>query len=103
LDGWHAPGLDPNSSADISELLYQRLGLTTSVETDSGALSTSADALKENADRHPVVPHLILYSELNHLRNTYLGGVTFNYNGTTFTIPTSTTSATTSSFVILEA
>lgn len=70
----HAPGLDPNSSADIAELLYQRLGLTTSVETDSGALSTSADALKENADRHPVVPHLILYSELNHLRNTYLDG-----------------------------
>lgn len=69
-----APGLDPDADEAIGELLYRNMQLTTTVLTDGGALSVAYDALAENKDAHPVVPHLMAYGALTHLRRTYLDG-----------------------------
>lgn len=70
----HAPDLNPDSPAAIGQYLYGKLGLTTERKTEGGAMATDRAALKENAHAHPVVQPLIDYSELTHLRETYLDG-----------------------------
>lgn len=69
-----APGLNPDADAEVSDLLYRNMRLTTSVLTEGGALSVSYDALAENEGAHEVVPHLMRYGALTHLRRTYLDG-----------------------------
>lgn len=48
-----------NSPAQLSELLYDRLGLVTSITTDTGALSTGEEAMNEIREQHEI-PDLLL-------------------------------------------
>lgn len=48
-----------NSPQQLSELLYDRLGLVTSITTDTGALSTGEEAMNEIREQHEI-PDLLL-------------------------------------------
>lgn len=48
-----------NSPAQLSELLYDKLGLVTSITTDTGALSTGEEAMNEIREQHEI-PDLLL-------------------------------------------
>jgi DNA polymerase-1 len=54
-----------NSPKQLSEVLYQKLGLK------SGSASTSADVLEEISDDHPIVREILNYRTLEKLRSTY--------------------------------
>jgi DNA polymerase I len=55
-----------NSPKQLSEVLYQKLGLK------SGSASTSADVLEEISDDHPIVREILNYRTLEKLRSTYV-------------------------------
>lgn len=69
-----APDLDPNSGEQKAKYLYETLGLKTEHKTDSGAPATDRAALTELKGEHAIIAPLIAYSELTHLRGTYLDG-----------------------------
>lgn len=69
-----APDLDPNSGDQKAKYLYETLGLKTEHKTESGAPATDRAALTELKGEHPLIAPLIAYSELTHLRGTYLDG-----------------------------
>lgn len=54
-----------NSPKQLSEVLYQKLGLK------SSSASTSADVLEEISDDHPIVREILNYRTLEKLRSTY--------------------------------
>jgi DNA polymerase-1 len=55
-----------NSPKQLSEVLYQKLGLK------SNTTSTSADVLEELADENPIVKDVLDYRTLEKLRSTYV-------------------------------
>jgi DNA polymerase-1 len=63
-----------NSTLQLREVLYERLGLPILKKTSKGAPSTDASVLAKLADAHPVVEHLLRYRELEKLRSTYVDG-----------------------------
>jgi len=60
-----------NSPKQISEILFAKLGLPRSKKIKTG-LSTDVDALEKLASRHPVVPKLLEYREVQKLLSTYI-------------------------------
>ena len=64
-----------NSSKQISELLFDKLGLTTHKKTPGGAYSTDAATLEKLRGEHPVVDALLDYREVEKLRSTYGEGL----------------------------
>ncbi|MGQ0850142.1 MAG: DNA polymerase I [Actinomycetota bacterium] len=63
-----------NSTNQLREVLYQRLGLPVLKKTSTGAPSTDASVLEKLAESHPIVAHLLQYRELEKLRSTYVDG-----------------------------
>jgi DNA polymerase-1 len=64
-----------NSTLQLREVLYERLGLPVLKKTAKGQPSTDAGVLQKLADQHPVVEHLLRFRELEKLRSTYVDGL----------------------------
>jgi DNA polymerase-1 len=64
-----------NSTLQLREVLFDRLGLPILKKTPKGAPSTDASVLQKLVDEHPVVEHLLRYRELEKLRSTYVDGL----------------------------
>jgi DNA polymerase-1 len=64
-----------NSTLQLREVLFERLGLPVLKKTPKGAPSTDASVLQKLADEHPVVDHLLKYRALEKLRSTYVDGL----------------------------
>jgi DNA polymerase-1 len=64
-----------NSTLQLREVLFERLGLPVLKKTPKGAPSTDASVLQKLVDEHPVVEHLLRYRELEKLRSTYVDGL----------------------------
>ena len=61
-----------NSTLQLREVLFDRLGLPVLKKTPKGAPSTDASVLEKLRDEHEIVEHLLLYRELEKLRGTYV-------------------------------
>jgi|Deesub1362B_J571_1020462.scaffolds.fasta_scaffold00111_29 DNA polymerase-1 len=62
---------NPNSTPQVREILYERLGLPVVAKTKTGP-STDAQVLRELARLHEFPAKLLAYRELEKLRNTYV-------------------------------
>ncbi len=60
-----------NSSRQLSEILYKKLGLPAVKKTKTG-LSTDAETLKTIYDSSPVIKKILDYREKTKLKNTYI-------------------------------
>jgi DNA polymerase-1 len=68
----HAGGpLNINSPPQLREVLYDKLGLSTTRRTKTG-MSTDAQALENLRGMHPIVDDILRYRELTKLKSTYL-------------------------------
>ena len=63
-----------NSTDQLREVLFDRLGLPGLKKTSTGKPSTDASVLEKLAAEHPVVELLLRYRELEKLRSTYVDG-----------------------------
>ena len=63
-----------NSTPQLREILFDKLGLTPQKKTKTG-YSTDAATLEKLQDEHPVVAHLLEYREAEKLRSTYGEGL----------------------------
>ncbi len=64
-----------NSTLQLREVLFERLGLPVLKKTPKGAPSTDASVLAKLVDEHPIVERLLTYRELEKLRSTYVDGL----------------------------
>lgn len=64
-----------NSTLQLREILFDKLGLPVLKKTPKGAPSTDAAVLQKLAAEHPVVDHLLEYRALEKLRSTYVDGL----------------------------
>ena len=76
-DGERVDGTKINfgSSAQLGELLFNRLGLKTVVLTDKGNLSTNDDSLKYMEKQHAVARTIMQLRKANHLNNNFVAGM----------------------------
>jgi DNA polymerase-1 len=65
------PDFNPASSPQVRTLLFETLELPVIKKTDTGQPSTAEEALQVLRDKHPVVPLLSRYRELNKILTTY--------------------------------
>jgi len=63
-----------NSTKQLGELLFEKLGLSAGRRTTRG-YSTDADTLENLADAHPVVPLILEYRKYQKLSGTYIEGL----------------------------
>ena len=73
----HAYALYPvniNSTKQLGELLFEKLGLSAGRKTTRG-YSTDADTLENLADAHPIVPLILEYRKYQKLSGTYIEGL----------------------------
>ena len=63
-----------NSTAQLSTVLFEDLGLPVLRKTPKGAPSTDHGVLVKLAEAHPMVAMLLKYRELEKLRSTYIEG-----------------------------
>ncbi len=61
-----------NSTLQLREVLFDRLGLPVVKKTPRGAPSTDASVLEKLRDEHDIVADLLTYRELEKLRGTYV-------------------------------
>jgi DNA polymerase I len=61
-----------NSTAQLREVLFDRLGLPVLKKTPKGVPSTNAAVLQKLESTHPIVSALLQYRELEKLRSTYV-------------------------------
>ena len=61
-----------NSPAQLSELLYDKLGLITTVTTDTGALSTGEEAMNEIREQHEIPDLLLELRKVTTLNNMFI-------------------------------
>jgi uracil-DNA glycosylase family 4 len=66
---------DPNSSDQMRELLFEKLALPSTVETNTGGKSTDKEALNNIKDKHPIVGDLLVHRQLTKLHGTYAVGL----------------------------
>jgi DNA polymerase-1 len=64
-----------NSTRQLREVLFERLGLPVLKKTPKGQPSTDASVLQKMADDHPIVDLLLRFRELEKLRSTYVDGL----------------------------
>jgi DNA polymerase-1 len=64
-----------NSTSQLREVLYERLGLPVLKKTPKGSPSTDAAVLVKLVDVHPIIDHLLRYREAEKLRSTYVDGL----------------------------
>jgi DNA polymerase I len=63
-----------NSTPQLREILFDKLGLTPQKKTKTG-YSTDASSLEKLAGQHPIIDHLLSYREVEKLRSTYGDGL----------------------------
>ncbi len=63
-----------NSTLQLRQVLFDRLGLPVSKKTPKGQPSTDAAVLEKLAEDHPIVELLLEYRQLEKLRSTYVDG-----------------------------
>jgi DNA polymerase-1 len=63
-----------NSTPQLREVLFDRLGLTPQKKTKTG-FSTDASSLEKLRGEHPIIEHLLRYREVEKLRSTYGEGL----------------------------
>ena len=63
-----------NSTPQLREVLFDRLGLTPQKKTKTG-FSTDAASLEKLVGEHPIIEHLLQYREVEKLRSTYGTGL----------------------------
>ena len=68
-------GVDPDSTQDIGRFLYKDLGLKVETTTPTGKPSTSAEALEDMRDAHPVVGEILDYRRLVYLDGNHAAGL----------------------------
>ena len=81
-----------NSTQQLSEALFQTLGLTppdSSNKTKSGHYSTAASVLEAMKDQHEVISLLLEYREISKLVSTYLDAIPKQINPNTGRVHTS--------------
>ena len=61
-----------NSTLQLREVLFDKLGLPVIKKTPKGAPSTDASVLEKLREEHPIVDDLLTYRELEKLRSTYV-------------------------------
>ncbi|BCX13796.1 MAG: DNA polymerase [Candidatus Dojkabacteria bacterium] len=61
-----------NSTKQVSEILFEKLGLTSSNKTKTGSFSTNEKALIKIKKEHRIVSQILLYRELEKLSSTYV-------------------------------
>ncbi|HSM01880.1 MAG TPA: DNA polymerase I [Acidimicrobiia bacterium] len=73
--GFAGEPFNVNSTLQLREVLFERLGLPILKKTPKGQPSTDASTLQKMADDHPIVEHLLAFRELEKLRSTYVDGL----------------------------
>ena len=63
-----------NSTKQLGELLFDKLGLPTVKKTKTG-YSTNADVLEKLKNKHPIIPAIMDYRMLTKLKSTYADGL----------------------------
>ena len=63
-----------NSTKQLREILYEKLGLAPQKKTKTG-FSTDAATLEKLQGQHPIIDHLLAYREVEKLRSTYGEGL----------------------------
>jgi DNA polymerase-1 len=63
-----------NSTPQLREVLFDKLGLTPQKKTKTG-FSTDAASLEKLLGEHPIIEHLLQYREVEKLRSTYGTGL----------------------------
>ena len=63
-----------NSTKQLGELLFEKLGLPPVKKTKSG-YSTNADVLEKLKSKHPIIPAIMDYRMLTKLKTTYADGL----------------------------
>ena len=63
-----------NSTKQLGEVLFERLGLPAAKKTKSG-YSTDADVLNELRSHHPIIDAILEYRQLTKLYSTYVEGL----------------------------
>jgi DNA polymerase I len=73
---WNDAGeeFNVNSTPQLREVLFDRLGLTPQKKTKTG-YSTDASSLEKLLGEHPIIEHLLRYREVEKLRSTYGTGL----------------------------
>ena len=64
-----------NSSKQLSEVLFDKLGLPGGKKRKDGSYSTAADQLEKIRHRHPAIPMILEYREVSKLRSTFVEGL----------------------------
>lgn len=72
IDEYAGEKVNPNSPKQLGKILYDKLGLISGKK--KGNPSTSADVLEKIADKHPIVPLILKYRQLQKLNSTYIKG-----------------------------
>ncbi|MDD6200537.1 MAG: DNA polymerase I [Firmicutes bacterium] len=72
--GYSGEPFNINSTRQLGELLFDRLGLPPVKKTKTG-YSTNADVLEKLKDKHPIVPAVMDYRMLTKLKSTYADGL----------------------------
>jgi DNA polymerase I len=67
-------GFNVNSTKQLREILFDRLGLAPQKKTKTG-FSTDAASLEKLLGQHPIIEHLLRYREVEKLRSTYGEGL----------------------------
>lgn len=63
-----------NSPIQVAKFLYETLGLTTTVKTSKGKMSTGEDAIVELRGQHAVADQLVKFREKEKFLGTYIEG-----------------------------
>ena len=72
--GYAEGSFNINSTKQLGELLFDKLGLPPVKKTKTG-YSTNADVLEKLKDKHPIIPAIMDYRMLTKLKSTYADGL----------------------------
>lgn len=72
--GYSKEPFNINSTRQLGELLFEKLGLPPVKKTKTG-YSTNADVLEKLRDKHPIIPAIMDYRMLTKLKSTYADGL----------------------------
>ena len=72
--GYSEEKFNINSTKQLGELLFEKLGLPPVKKTKTG-YSTNAEVLEKLKDKHPIIPAIMDYRMLTKLKSTYADGL----------------------------
>ena len=72
--GYSQEKFNINSTKQLGELLFEKLGLPPVKKTKTG-YSTNADVLEKLKNKHPIIPAIMDYRMLTKLKSTYADGL----------------------------